>query len=100
MKRSLSFLVVISLGLLDISCCQAQEALDTDVSQMTRQEWRDHIKASRQRAEIMRRERRGFVPQPPILEEVAEQATKRALEDDSLRPGDIVSTNRGLFRYR
>jgi hypothetical protein len=28
------------------------------------------------------------------------EASRRAVEDDSLRPGDIVSTNRGLFVFK
>jgi hypothetical protein len=44
MKRSLSILVAISLGLLDTRRCQAQEASDGNVSEMTRQEWREHVK--------------------------------------------------------
>ena len=33
-------------------------------------------------------------------EEIAEAASRRVLEDDTLLPGDIVSTSRGLFRFQ
>jgi hypothetical protein len=67
---------------------------------MSREQWRARIQNSRERAEIVRRERRTFIPPPPTSEELAEEASQRVLEDDSLRPGDVVSTNRGLFRYQ
>jgi hypothetical protein len=37
---------------------------------------------------------------PPTVDEIAEEATRRILEDSSLQPGDIISTNRGLFRFQ
>ena len=67
---------------------------------MSRDQWRAQVQNSRERAQITRRERRNFIPQPPTTEELAEEASKRVLEDDSLRPGDVVSTNRGLFRFQ
>jgi hypothetical protein len=36
---------------------------------------------------------------PPAPDEFAAEASKQVLEDESLRRGDIVSTNRGLFRF-
>lgn len=49
----------------------------------------------------MRQEARTFVPyQNPTLDELAEEASRRVLEDESLLPGDIVSTNRGLFKFQ
>jgi hypothetical protein len=47
----------------------------------------------------MRLERRSFIPLPPTPDEIAAEASKQVLEDESLRRGDIVSTNRGLFRF-
>jgi hypothetical protein len=79
--------------------CPAQELPDNN-SQMTREQWRAHVKGSRERVEIMRRERRILIPILPTTEELAEAASKRVLEDDALRPGDVVSTNRGLFRFQ
>ena len=58
------------------------------------------VKSSRERAEVWRRERGTFVPQPPTADEIAEESSRRALEDSSLQPGDIVSTNRGLFQFQ
>ena len=91
-----------SLGLLALfsTSCLAQERPPEDPSQMSREQWRAHVQISRERAEIARRARRAFIPQLPTTEELAEEASKRVLEDDSLRPGDVVSTNRGLFEFQ
>jgi len=67
---------------------------------MSREQWQARIKAARERSDTVRRERRFFVPPQPTAEELAEELSRRVLEDDSLRPGDVVSTNRGLFRYQ
>jgi hypothetical protein len=67
---------------------------------MSREQWRARVQSSRERAEIARRERKTSVALPPKTEELAEEASKRVLEDDRLRPGDVVSTNRGLFRFQ
>lgn len=100
MKQPLTFTVAfVMLTLLSMSC-PAQESFDGDISQMTREQWRAHIKNSRERSEMIRRERKHFIPPPPTPEELAEAASRRILEDDSLRPGDVVSTNKGLFRYQ
>jgi len=83
---------------LSIGCC-AQESATVDTTQMSREEWQAHVKASRERLGLMRRERKNFVAPLPTQDEIAEAASKRVLEDD-LRPGDIVSTKAGLFRFR
>ena len=100
MKQPLTLAIaLVMLTQLSVSC-PAQEGPEGDVSGMSREQWRAHIKNSRERSEMVRRERRYLVPPPPTPEELAEAASKRILEDDSLKPGDVVSTNKGLFRYR
>lgn len=101
MKRLLTIVLAASPGLLGVTCCLAQQPPESEPSQITRQEWRERVEASRRTAAPMRHVRRNDIaPPPPTLEEIAEEATRRVLEDDSLMPGDIVSTNRGLFRFR
>jgi hypothetical protein len=80
--------------------CGAQQGPEQDPAEMSRQQWQAQIKAARERSEIIRREHRFFVPPPPTQEELAEEASRQVLEDDSLQPGDVVSTNRGLYRFR
>ena len=97
--QPLALLGAIGLLALCSNGCLAQERPDEDTSQMSRDQWRSRVQSSRERAEIARRERKAFTPLTPTTEELAEAATRRVLEDDSLRPGDLVSTNRGLFRF-
>ena len=99
MRRSFLFIATVSLtASLSIGCC-AQERATADTTEMSREEWQAHVKASRERLGLMRRERKSLVAPPPTQDEIAEAASKRVLEDD-LRPGDIVSTKAGLFRFR
>lgn len=71
-----------------------------DPYETSREEWRIQINAARARLDTMRRERKSLVPRAPTPEEVAEEASRRILEDESLRPGDVVSTNQGLFQFQ
>ena len=96
-KRGLLFVVSVSLAAIFSMDCCAQER---DPSQMTREEWRAEVQAGRERLELMRRQHRSFIPQEPSQDEIAESASKRVLEDDSLQSGDIVSTTHGLYRFR
>lgn len=100
MKRSVTSIAAIGLVALYSMSCTAQERPDGEPSEMSREEWQTHVKAARERANMMRREGKSFVAQPPTLDEIAAEASKRILEDDSLRPGDVISTNRGLFRFQ
>jgi hypothetical protein len=80
--------------------CPAQDGLSDDPPEISRDEWRTQIKAAREQLETMRRERKSLAPSMPTPEEVAEEASRRALEDESLMPGDVVSTSQGLFQFR
>lgn len=70
--------------------------------EISREEWRERVQAAKQRARETAIERRRhperFAPPPP--EDPALVASERVLGDDSLQPGDIVSTNKGLFVFR
>jgi hypothetical protein len=99
MKRSFLFIATVSLTAgLSTGCC-AQERATADTNQMSREEWQAHVKASRERLDLMRRERKSIVAPPPSQDEIAEAASRQIL-NDTLVPGDIVSTTRGLFRFR
>ena len=100
MKRMLISSVAIGLAVQISSFCAAEERSEQDHSAMSRTEWQAQVSASRERAKIARRERRNYIPLPPTAEEIAAKASRRVLEDDSLRPGDIISTDRGLFRFQ
>ena len=100
MRRLLIPAAAIGLALLYSTHCSAEETLGPDPFQMSREEWQAHVSALRQQAETMRHERKAFTPLLPTPDEIAEQASRRILDDGSLQPGDIVSTNRGLFRFQ
>jgi hypothetical protein len=98
-KRSFLLIATVSLTAgLSMGCC-AQERATADTAEMSREEWQAHVKASRERLDVMRRERKSFVAPPPGPDEIAEAASRQVL-NDTLVPGDIVSTTRGLFRFR
>ena len=99
MARTLLFVSLVNLSMLNSSGCIAQGASE-DLPEVSREQWRAQIQQSRERADLMRREGRSFVAPAPTSDEVAAEASKRVLEDDSLLPGDIVSTNHGLFQFR
>jgi hypothetical protein len=77
-----------------------QEGATDYLPEMSREDWQARVNASRARAELMRHEQRSFAIEQPTIEEIAERNSRRILEDDSLLPGDIVSTDRGLFQFR
>lgn len=77
-----------------------EPALSPD-SVISRDAWRLRIDEARKRAEGGRQNwrlnapQRMFEPDPP--EKIA---TQRVLNDDTLQPGDIVSTDKGFFLFR
>ncbi len=68
---------------------------------MSRQEWLERVQRARQQAKETALEHRlhpeRYTPSP---DDKARIASERALNDDILQPGDIVSTGRGLFVFR
>jgi hypothetical protein len=80
--------------------CAAQDRPPDDPPQINREEWRAQINAARERVDTMRRERKSFAPRTPTPDERAEEASRRILQDESLMPGDVVSTSQGLFQFQ
>jgi hypothetical protein len=99
MKPVLNFAVVATLMTAWSADCFAQDRSLDEPSQISRDEWKAQINASRDRLDAMRREHKSFAPRTPTPEERDEDASRRILEDESLMPGDVVSTNHGLFRF-
>ncbi|MCP3472175.1 hypothetical protein NLM33_17820 [Bradyrhizobium sp. CCGUVB1N3] len=71
-------------------------------SLMSREDWKRRISEARRRADQARLDwklqaplRAAIPPDPP--EKIASQ---RVLNDDTLQPGDIVSTDKGLLQFR
>ena len=66
-------------------------------SLVSREDWKRRIENARRRAEQARRDWQLNAPLPDPPEKTA---TERVLRDDTLQPGDIVSTDKGFFQYR
>jgi hypothetical protein len=78
----------------------AQDRVPDYPAEIGREDWQAQVKALQARAEAMRREHRSVGVQQPTVEEIAQGNSRRILEDDSLLPGDIISTDKGLFQFR
>jgi hypothetical protein len=91
---------MISLTMVWSMGCSGQDRPSNDPPQMSREEWQSHVNTLRERLDTMRREHKSFILRAPTPEELAEEASRRILSDESLLPGDIVATNRGLYRFQ
>lgn len=87
--------------------CIAQSASESGITaaqappEVSRQEWLERVREARKRAREDAQERRLHPERyAPTQEEEARSASERVLHDDSLQPGDIVSTDKGLFVFR
>jgi hypothetical protein len=100
MQYAVVLVAAVGLAVLGAKGGIAQERPAEVTAEPSRAEWQAQINASRERAGQMRRELRSSIPQAPTPQEIAAEASKRAIEDDSLLPGDIVSTDRGLLQFR
>jgi hypothetical protein len=78
----------------------AQERASDVPPEMSGEAWRAPVKASPERLDTMRREHLTFAPHAPTPDELAEQASRSIREDASLMPGDVASTDQGLFRFQ
>lgn len=77
------------------------DGTDGTQSEVSRQEWLERVQEARRRAKEAAVEHRlhpeRYTPSPA---DAARIASERILNDDSLQPGDIVSTDKGLFVFR
>jgi hypothetical protein len=97
-----------ALFILPVFSSSAQDAAvgtanndDETQTGISREEWRQRVEEAKRRSKEAAIERRShperFIPIPEDPERIA---TERVLNDESLQPGDIVSTKRGLFVFR
>jgi hypothetical protein len=69
--------------------------------EVSRQEWMERVQEAKQRAKDAALDHRMHPERyAPSLGDKARVASERVLNDDSLQPGDIVSTDKGLFVFR
>jgi hypothetical protein len=78
----------------------AQGATDSEQVVLSRSEWLAKVEESRRRIDQMRREGRSLALPPPPEEQEAKELSQRVMDDESLRSGDIDSTDRGLLIFR
>jgi hypothetical protein len=110
-RRNIFWRATIALGLLSslpiARPCVAQDTPESPTveeevqPEISRQEWLERVQEAKRRARETAQERRNhpelYAPSPVDQERVA---SERALNDNSLQPGDIVSTDHGLFVFR
>jgi hypothetical protein len=80
-------------------CGLGQEADDFPDSSLTREQWQQRIDEARRRSEeFVTNTRTQSVP-PPQPEQKDAEAADRAMNDPSLREGDIVATGKGFVVF-
>lgn len=80
---------------------QADDLAPSRDSLISREDWKRRIGEARSRAEQARRDWRLNAPLRMVAPDPPEKiATERVLSDDTLQPGDIVSTDKGFFLFR
>jgi hypothetical protein len=99
MKVMISLLVTASIATPIHSLCMAQKLFSDDQTKITREEWLRRVENSRQRLKAIRSENRGLIS-TKSYQEVEQENSHQATSDDSLKPGDIVSTTRGLMIFK
>jgi hypothetical protein len=95
MKRSAILLISVCAQLWLSVPGFAQE----DADNLTREQWQAQVDRARQRVEQIRREGKFVDQEEPSPQEIDREIAKRALDDEDLRPGDVVSTASGFVRF-
>lgn len=70
-----------------------------DGDNLTREEWQAQVDRARQRVEQIRRDGKFVDQEDQSPQEIDREIAKRALDDEDLRPGDVVSTASGFVRF-
>lgn len=79
----------------------ANDLAPSEDSLISREDWKRRIGEARSRAERARLDWRLNAPLRMVAPDSPEKiATARVLSDDTLQPGDIVSTDKGFFLFR
>jgi hypothetical protein len=78
----------------------AQDVVDFADSHLTREQWQQRLDEARRRSEEFVAKARTLSSEPLITErEQAEVADQRAVHDQTLQQGDIISTSRGFLVF-
>lgn len=82
------------------ACCFAQEVQTFPDSVLTAEQWQQRVQDARRRSdEFVANARTQRASPPPSDKEDAEAADRRAMNDPSLQPGDIVATSQGFIVF-
>jgi hypothetical protein len=79
--------------------CSGQEIEDSPDATLTREQWQQRVEAARRRSEDFVANARTQMADPSPFDQSENEAADRAANDPTLRPGDIISTRRGLFVF-
>jgi hypothetical protein len=79
--------------------CFGQEAEDFPDSALTREQWQQRVEEARHRSMEFIANARAQPPPPLPADQLAREATDRAMRDPTLQPGDIISTNKGFVVF-
>ena len=77
-------------------------SVDPDLG-LTREQWRRHVRETKRRVQEEAAQRRLEGPRgrvEPSQEDEARRISESVLNDDSLVPGDVVMTDKGMFVFR
>ena len=70
-----------------------------DVDKTARNEWQAQVDRARQRVDQIRREGSFVDEETQSPQQAAREMLTRSLDDEDLRPGDIISTEHGFLRF-
>lgn len=79
--------------------CLGQEQEDLAASNLTRKEWRQRVDEARRRSEAFVANARSQDAAPFSPSQLEREAMARAMLDPTLRPGDIVATDKGFAMF-
>ena len=99
--RTMALLVSCSL-FASLSYCFAQQSEDVPDSALTREQWLQRVQDARRRSEKFVANARTQTEDPLPSDrdkEDAEASDQRAMNDPSLRPGDIIATSQGFLVF-
>ena len=97
--RTKALLVVCSLSA-SSACCFAQELESFPDGTLTSEQWQRRVQDARRRSEEFIANARTRTADPPPSDKEDSAATdRRAMNDPSLRPGDIIATSKGLLVF-
>ena len=79
--------------------CLGQEPAESADANLSREEWRQRVDEARRRSEDFTANARSRKGEPFSASDLKKERIERATRDPTLRPGDIVATDKGLEMF-